>query len=81
MADLLRERQTLGRELVSLREAISRAQYDGRSPDAILAQVQQKEERQKTITDQIAKESPDLASVWDFNPLRMEAGSERLRDA
>ncbi|MEP4619633.1 MAG: CHAT domain-containing tetratricopeptide repeat protein [Paracoccaceae bacterium] len=80
LADLLRERQTLSRDLVSLRDAISRAQYDGRSPDAILTQVQQKEERQKAITAEIAKESPDLASVWDFNPLRMEAVAKSLRD-
>jgi len=78
--DLLREQQVLAREYAVLQQAVSRAQYDGRTPKAILARVNEVEDRQSAITAQIAKAAPELASFSGFEPLRMEAVAQRLRE-
>lgn len=77
--ELLRERQSLSREHAVLQQAVSRAQYDGRAPEAILARVGAVEARQSAITAQIAEAAPELASFSGFEPLRMEAVARRLR--
>ncbi|MEM6304923.1 MAG: CHAT domain-containing tetratricopeptide repeat protein [Pseudomonadota bacterium] len=79
VAGLLRERQTLARQIDTLSDALNRARYESKSPQDLQEQMQTARDRQAALSAEIARAAPDLAGIAGLKPLSIRDVLPRLR--
>ncbi|MFA8385917.1 MAG: CHAT domain-containing protein [Pelagibaca sp.] len=80
VADLLRKRDLVAREITQVDSAISRARYDGKSPGRMLARQEELVAEHTALSDEIAERAPNLSRVAGDRPMRIDEVAAMLRD-
>ena len=80
VAAMLRKRDLVAREITQVDAAVSRARYDGKSPDRILARQEELAREHQALSVEIAQRAPELTRIAGANPFSAAEVSARLRD-
>ena len=78
LRDRLRERHKMDDELISVSDAIARAQYDGRPASDLLARQAALLASREVLSNDIAKVAPEFARIVDINPIELHRVSQTL---